>query len=1357
MANTQNQCKQLLAENKKLKKAQSQQAAGNMGIDEDEDGDNVAASSTEAQRKELQAKISKYEQQISAAKYDLQSFQQKLEQGSKHLDEKKDFLEGKLAEEKLLKKEVAGPNLLQFYITFASNPLRAKMQDVCRQNIEAKLAKEVEFSTDLARRRIPVATGLDGRRSDSAEATKPGEIDRACFAGAYNANQGKQTLKKRLSCTRSLTALAQVIGHHDWECEALSPWASSNMWNVMFVRGAPTSGGQPSAGLAIFAREGVGLRGPTYPADSPAARRSSMNEAIPFGSELVPYRAQRAVGEVPGWPPMNIFNIDLPTGGGMSLKNAKIPMNVGLAMAGQQRPSIVGGGWNMTAADVEASSFTIHAQVSLLAPESITCRAATANSMIDVFALSSGAMRLVKAVNADMKWAIKPRRPVMAEMTTMGDQLAHLTYIGGDKIQASKAIGPMLDDDYDWESERSYAEGAVELATSGPVGSALRLLSTAWAKFAMQAATRLGHLTGSRMRSHSYGGKLGPRWVTYAYEGKEPEGAQAIADCWKWYEDALMAISNLTEQRLSGDERKLQDEVYGFISSDFSGQGLSQRLDAVVAQARRALAMASTSSQDVHNVLEESAEDTGLEKQAADRDSAQRWKQWCDAASENGAGRFIKSRRTRMCRHRQSSKELLANFNHTLFAELKMLKTHQNVEVIDGKRKDWIVPQTAHVDGYANATGGHRIIILYSSSYRAWQRARRGEFAQLQDHEAREYWGAAAGRSAIDSAWKLSACAEACVSKFRRASTLIADYILYYETTGLAQARDKLLRLGGKMAQIKLEKEFRATAAKLKATINDKLAAVSSSDDISKKTAEGPMVTPIMLETLTVQGLARQHELALGAKWHEDPSMRVSFDFVAPYITSRKFNKYQKFCIMSCTCEGVWTRAKARSKRYITDGKCKCGELDTLAHRLAECTSETEFAIYGSCSKPVLLELQEAGWATVLMDPLSDEPLRDMYAAVPASLPQTSAMAEYLAFAFSCQTVDRPTILHADFNGTINQFKKSAQERAMVTQRYGGVFGFAQSLPGLEHINQGTPTFLNDYIAMPLGHRLVAVNQKGDLSNMSCKATVFVCIRMYFTYRGKGVLSRQGTGECQQCLDPASGEFDDGYEGETKVQPESENSQEVQICTDSGLVVHEVGNVLNFSDFGARLPSLVAATERGVRRSELSHRSKGRAHGPSRGPGPAGRALLALRESPRPRLGPMRPRLPLLLCAWGAPHLRRGGAQEQAREDEPWLLGGSDGSVLFQPALCTLEHGVQYAGSTVIMKVKEVDDAEGCARVCLALPSCTHFAWSLKAAEGHGGEPEAPCTARTGQVARQENTRRRRAVPSLAPAARRTT
>eukprot|EP00959_Pyramimonas_sp_CCMP1952_P416075 8717420-Pyramimonas_sp.AAC.1 len=58
--------------------------------------------------------------------------------------------------------------------------------------------------------------------------------------------------------------------------------------------------------------------------------------------------------------------------------------------------------------------------------------------------------------------------------------------------------------------ERRYAEGAVDMATSGSVGSACNLLSIAWARFAMQAAERLGHLTESKIRSHSYGGNLRP-------------------------------------------------------------------------------------------------------------------------------------------------------------------------------------------------------------------------------------------------------------------------------------------------------------------------------------------------------------------------------------------------------------------------------------------------------------------------------------------------------------------------------------------------------------------------------------------------------------------------------------------------------------------------------------------------------------------------------------------------------------------------------------------------------------------------------------------------------------------------------
>eukprot|EP00959_Pyramimonas_sp_CCMP1952_P204646 4279286-Pyramimonas_sp.AAC.1 len=40
---------------------------------------------------------------------------------------------------------------------------------------------------------------------------------------------------------------------------------------------------------------------------------------------------------------------------------------------------------------------------------------------------------------------------------------------------------------------------------------------------------------------------------------------------------------------------------------------------------------------------------------------------------------------------------------------------------------------------------------------------------------------------------------------------------------------------------------------------------------------------------------------------------------------------------MSCARDGIWTRSRARSRGYTTDGKCKCGEVDTVLDRLVEC------------------------------------------------------------------------------------------------------------------------------------------------------------------------------------------------------------------------------------------------------------------------------------------------------------------------------------------------------------------------------------------------------------------------------------
>eukprot|EP00959_Pyramimonas_sp_CCMP1952_P278364 5819719-Pyramimonas_sp.AAC.1 len=80
----------------------------------------------------------------------------------------------------------------------------------------------------------------------------------------------------------------------------------------------------------------------------------------------------------------------------MTTRNARILMNVGLAMAGQQYPCLVGGDWNMSIDEVEASGFPVHAQVGLVSPGQITCGGPTSATAVDFFALSSGAMRLMR-------------------------------------------------------------------------------------------------------------------------------------------------------------------------------------------------------------------------------------------------------------------------------------------------------------------------------------------------------------------------------------------------------------------------------------------------------------------------------------------------------------------------------------------------------------------------------------------------------------------------------------------------------------------------------------------------------------------------------------------------------------------------------------------------------------------------------------------------------------------------------------------------------------------------------------------------------------------------------------------------
>ena len=1317
----------------------------------------------------------------------------------------------------------------------------------------------------------------------------PVEAERSHVIEIFNANAGKGTLKKRLGATSSLILMAQEIGYHDWECEALSSWSLANGWTAIIVPGEKGLGRLASAGVAVFARQGIGLRGPVYPDDGRKARQSSSNNTIAFGSELVPHRAQHVVVDVPGWPSFNLFNLYLHTAEGMSARNAKILMNIGLAMAGQLAPSIIGGDWNMSAAEVEASTFPKQANVAIVQPADITCRTAKANTTIDYFAMTSAAIRLLKEVRVDRKWAIKPHRPVLVELTTLGDKLQYLTYTGGKKIDHVIVHGPMLPEP-DWDAELCYAEASVDIATHGDVDAAWHFLGQAWAKFATKVGARLCHLTGSdAVQCDSYANTVRPRWVEYTYEGKDAEGIQSIADGWKWFQDGLSCIALLKSPGSGVDQTKLRDEIHGFQTSQYPGQGANHRLDATITHARRQLSSAATSAEDINLLLEEAEEDVQLAKQEADRDSSDRWKDWCDGASQNGAGRLhrvtsykhvqaptiVTGKQSEFSAHPHRIVEAMEEQYASLWKASaqapvawvpdRTALARSTPSQIRGASKSFTTRTSSSIDGLhpshfqhlsdaalcvlgalweaserigllprqltwmvmpmlPKAMGGHRLIILYSASYRVWQRARRHELDELKHAIERKYWGASSGRSAVDSAWLLAAKTEASAMQCRHTATVIADYSKYYETIPLEQARDKLVRLGAKTAQIKLvynqwrgpriirlrthhggrprhavdglpagdgyadivikahaveeydryvtlfplvrfssyiddtslglesgskkmviemavaaAEGFQLTAQRLGAKLNDKFAIIGSSQDITNeivhrlgvdgkagtrstpylgtdfaggrsrgaprtrgkykqrlnrhsrrlkklqkfrramptKASErigrifrtgarpaltygievngvsdseldrlrkeyhrhqkpyhggvsasaklvllgdpaareafapalqwcrmlwlakvnpqvsivptaallswwkaavsdvgvlakwsqtrGPLqraalsiqragwtaisgvvwknhigedvridqITPPMLERLLGQGLARKHELRLGLKWFADPETRVSFDFLRAQARpkSRKYNAHQKFCINTCAVGGTWTKARAKEEGYITDGKCACGAVDTLAHRLADCmlphiaearqaaevspefiqwirdhpddkkflsgcftfkdqdipmlntgakacvvdalgrdttstpdtmvadalgtdVSFAEFAIDGSCSKPLLITLQRAGWAVTLLDPDTDVPLRTMYAPVPSTLPQTSAMAEYLAFAFTGQAADRRCWAYADFMGTVKAAAATIEKQLAVNSLYGGVMSFARDMDGYQYIEK---------------------------------------------------------------------------------------------------------------------------------------------------------------------------------------------------------------------------------------------------------------------------------------------------------------
>ncbi|CAK0826069.1 unnamed protein product [Prorocentrum cordatum] len=714
----------------------------------------------------------------------------------------------------------------------------------------------------------PLVSGLLAASAGAKELQVPAAAAITHTFETFNANQGKLTLQKRLRRSTAMVILAHEIGYGIDDCESLSPWATARGWQSLIVPGLPSRGHLPSADLAVFAREGIGLRGPTYPDEAPPRRAGSVNETISHGTELVRGRAQHVVVELPNWPPLNVVNVYLHTGEGMSNRNASLLMTVGLALAGQAHPGIIGGDWNMDVQVVKDSSFPVHAQLEMVTPRHATCRTAASVSTIDYFGLTTGSMRMLAACKADLTWAVKPHRPVQLQLTAEGTKLRYLTYVGGAKIPAQTVHGPFLEES-SWSLERSFAEQALKMAKEAPAAVAWRFLSKAWGRWATRAASRLGHLTGTEVRASAYARPLQAKWVEREHQILTDDEVQAIADGWKWLQDCLAGLSTAKANARTPEGRQVLDnEVQGFLTVDYCGQNLSARLDACVRQARQR-AQRSFSSEDIRTFSEEIDEDVNFAMQQANKESSRRWKEWCDGACAGGARKLHKATRAREVQAPTTVNDSENGITgHPHFVVKDMEDTHAALwkaakeapqaripdrstlerpspEELRRASRTFSITTSSSLDGLhpthlehlsddgleglcdimlacealglfpvqltwmvmpmlPKAAGGHRLIILFSMAYRVWQRLRKPALLPLQEALRRPYWAAAKNRSAIDSAWILAADAEQNAEAGRHTAAIIADYSKYYELIPLDEARDKLLRLGMPLAMVKI-------------------------------------------------------------------------------------------------------------------------------------------------------------------------------------------------------------------------------------------------------------------------------------------------------------------------------------------------------------------------------------------------------------------------------------------------------------------------------------------------------------------------------------------------------------------------
>ncbi len=243
--------------------------------------------------------------------------------------------------------------------------------------------------------------------------------------------------------------------------------------------------GGPSAGVAVFVREHIGMRAP------------------PKGGHLVGEgRGLVCVVDAPGYRPFIAASVYGYSGKGPTAANADLLRAVGVRIQcqGEDWQHVIGGDFNLTPEQVVDIGFADQLNATIVSAECSrgTCRTPTAARTIDYFLMTDGMAMAVQQVAVIEGAGIKTHVPVAVQMYPRAAAMKALYVRPPPRIPREKVFGP-LPVPMNWEEPRSAAEEAVRAARGSTRDKAEEILERAYKVWADVAEQELCDVTGASL------------------------------------------------------------------------------------------------------------------------------------------------------------------------------------------------------------------------------------------------------------------------------------------------------------------------------------------------------------------------------------------------------------------------------------------------------------------------------------------------------------------------------------------------------------------------------------------------------------------------------------------------------------------------------------------------------------------------------------------------------------------------------------------------------------------------------------------------------------------------------------------